>query len=63
MLGGAVVGATVADEGEQELEQAPAAGTVGGGDNLYQVVGTLKDPHSPKPSWVTDVIVVRMCVY
>ena len=58
VLSGAVVGATVADEGEQELEQTPAAGAVGGDDNLYHVVGTLKDARSPKPSWVDDVIVV-----
>ena len=63
VFGGAVVGATVADDGEQDGE-APLtpAGAVGGEDHLYQVVGTLKDPQSTKPPWVTDIIqVLGLC--
>lgn len=58
-MGGAVVGATVADDGEQDSEAPPAqAGAVGGEDRLYQVVGTLRDPTSIKPAWVTEIIEV-----
>ena len=59
VFGGAVVGATVANDGEQDDEASPApAGAVGGEDRLYQVVGTLKDPQSTKPAWVTEIIQV-----
>lgn len=59
-MGGAVVGATVADDGEQDGGEAPSApaGAMGGEDRLYQVVGTLKDPQSIKPAWVTEIIQV-----
>ena len=58
-MGGAVVGATVADDGEQDSE-APLVptGAEGGEDRLYQVVGTLRDPQSIKPAWVTEIIQV-----
>ena len=46
----------MADDGEQDIE-APA-GAVGGEDRLYQVVGTLRDPQSIKPVWVTEIIQV-----
>lgn len=60
MLGGAVVGASVADDGDggDQDQEAPAAGATGGDDHLYQVVGTLKDGQSSKPAWVTDIIQV-----
>lgn len=59
VFGGAVVGATVADDGEQEAE-APA-GAVGGDSSLqYQVVGTLKDVQAAKPTWITDIIPVSV---
>lgn len=58
-MGGAIVGATVADDGEQEGGEAAQAGAVGG-DRFYQVIGTLKEPESAKPTWVTEIIQVSV---
>ena len=56
-----MVGATVADDGEQEATGGEVAQSgAAGGEHLYQVVGTLKDPQSAKPTWVTDIIQVSV---
>ena len=59
-MGGAVVGATVADDGEQEAAGDVAQSGAAGGEHLYHVVGTLQDPQSAKPSWVTEIIPVSV---
>lgn len=55
VLSSAVVGCTL----EEDNQQGVVAGAVGG-DNRYEVVGTLSDPQTEKPSWVHDVVVVRL---
>ena len=45
------------DDGEGDGEGG-SSGAVGGEDHLYQVIGTLKEEQSTKPTWVSDIIKV-----
>ena len=50
-------------DGDGEVGGASATGAVGGDDHVYQVVGTLQEDHSVKPTWVGDIIPVGSIAY
>ena len=56
VFSGAVVGASVVDDGD--VDEGPAPGVIGGEVHLYQVIGTLQEEQSSKPAWVSDIVKV-----
>lgn len=56
----AAVGASL--EEEQEDVQPPGDGSAAH-QNLYEVIGTLSDETNEKPTWISEIIPVRLsCV-
>lgn len=52
VLSSAVIGGTLMEEDtESKISVIEDSNT----DNFYYIVGTLKDPNSPKPSWVKEI--------
>lgn len=49
---------------EEEPEDVPPPGdSSAANQNFYEVIGTLSDEASEKPSWISEIIPVSFCIY
>jgi len=55
-----VIGASLEEENEDTQPPADNVSASASGQNVYEVIGTLNDKNSEKPSWVTEIIPVSI---
>ena len=55
-----VIGASLEEENEDTQPPADNVSASASDQNFYEVIGTLNDKASEKPSWVTEIIPVSV---
>ena len=60
MFSSSVIGASLEEENEDTQPPADNVSASASDQNVYEVIGTLNDKASEKPSWVTEIIPVSV---